>query len=184
MSRLSTSSPSKTCSFAVQTRAVQICFTLLCLVAAASMQELLPSFGGAKAPMLVVYAMYAASRPAHGWVPVAAACGAFEDALNGIPSLCCTCFALLAATAAYFARPLTRGMPPAGAGAVAAMVAAPVHELWLSSWGVLPPGCPLLVRFCASALPAAAAGALAFAFLPAAEAFAGFGGPPPERRAR
>ena len=76
------------------------------------------------------------------------------------------------------------GVSPAGVGACAAMVAAPIHELWLSTWGVLPPGCSLLVRFFASALPAAAAGALLFSALPVAERLAGFTVPAPERRPR
>ena len=66
----------------------------------------------------------------------------------------------------------------------AAMVAAPVREMWLSIWGALPPGCPVLVRFFASALPAAAAGALVFAALPAAETLAGFSVPETGRRQR
>ena len=166
----------------MQTRAVQICFTLLCLVAAAAMQELLPAFGGTKAPMLVVFAVYTAFRPSRSWIAVAVAAGALEDALNGNPSLCGTCFALLAATGAHFARAFEYDMPQAAVGAIAAAIAAPVHEIWLSTWGALPPECPLFVRFCASALPAAVAGALAFALLPAAEAFAGFDGPQSGRR--
>ena len=87
MSRLSTSYPWRTCSSAVKTRAVQICFTLICLVAAAAMQELLPAFGGAKTPMLAVFAVYTAFRPSRNWILVAVAAGALEDALNGNTSL-------------------------------------------------------------------------------------------------
>ena len=168
----------------MQTRAVQILFTLICLVVAAAAQELVPSFGGTKAPALVVFALYTALRPARRWILVALAAGAFEDALNGNPAPCCTFFTLLAATGAHFLRPFAYDLQPAGVGACAAMAAAPIHELWLSAWGVLPPGCPALVRFFASALPAAAAGALVFAALPAAERLAGFAGPLPERRPR
>ena len=64
------------------------------------------------------------------------------------------------------------------------MVAAPVRELWISTWGVLPPGCPAFVRFFASALPAAAAGALMFAALPAVERMIGFVLPAAGRRKR
>ena len=184
MSRPSTSFPSKTCSSAVQTRAVQIIFTLICLVAAAAAQELVPSFGGTKAPVLALYALYTAIQPSRRWMPVAIAAGAFEDALNGSPTPCCTFFALLAATCAHFLRPLAQDLPPAGVGVCTAMLAAPVHELWLSIWGTLPPSCPILVRFFASALPAAAVGALAFVALPAAERLAGFSVPVTERRPR
>ena len=168
----------------MQTRAVQIIFTLICLVAAAALQELVPSFGGTKTPLLVLFAVYTAFRPSRRWMLVAIAAGAFEDALNGNPTPCCTFFALLAATGAHFLRPVTYDLPPLGVGACVAMVVAPVHELWLSIWGVLPPGCPVLVRFFASALPAAAAGALLFVVLPAAERLAGFTVPLTERRPR
>ena len=168
----------------MQTRAVQIIFTLTCLVFAAAAQELVPSFGGTKAPMLLLFAIYTAVRPSRRWMLVALVAGAFEDALNGSPTPCCTFFALLAATGAHFLRPFTYDLPPAGVGVCAAMTAAPIHELWLSAWGALPPGCPVLVRFFASALPAAAGGALLFVLLPGAERLAGFDGPAPERRAR
>ena len=168
----------------MQTRAVQIAFTLICLVLAAAAQELVPTFGGTKTPFLALFAVYTALRPSRGWMPVALATGAFEDALNGSPTPCCTFFALLAAMVAHFLRPIARDLPPAGVGACAAMVAAPVRELWLSTWGALPPGCPVLVRFFASALPAAAAGALMFAALPAAEHLAGFSLPATGRRPR
>ena len=168
----------------MQTRTVQTLFTLICLLVAAAAQELVPAFGGTKAPVLVLYALYAATRPARRWMVVALAAGAFEDALNGSPAPCCAFFSLLAATGAHFLRPFVSDLPPAGAGAGIAMVAAPVHELWLSIWGVLPPGCPTLVRFFASALPAAAAGALLFAALPAAERLAGLTVRLDERRPR
>ena len=168
----------------MQTRAVQILFTLICLVVAAAAQELVPSFGGTKTPALLLFALYTAFQPSRRWVLVSLAAGAFEDALNGSPTPCCTFFTLFAATGAHFLRPFARDQPPAGVGACAAMAAAPVHELWLSAWGSLPPGCPVLVRFFASALPAAAAGALIFVALPAAERRTGFTVPAPERRPR
>ena len=168
----------------MQTRAVQILFTLICLVVAAAAQELVPSFGGTKTPALALFALYTAFQPSRRWILVSLVAGAFEDALNGCPIPCCTFFTLLAATGAHFLRPIAQNFPPAGVGACAAMTAAPIRELWLSTWGVLPPGCPMLVRFFASALPAAAAGALVFVILPAAERLAGFTVPTPERRRR
>ena len=168
----------------MQTRAVQIIFTLTCLMFAAAAQELVPSFGGTKAPVLLLFAVYTAVRPSRRWMLVALAAGAFEDALNGSPTPCCTFFALLAATGAHFLRHFASDLPPTGVGAGAAMVAAPIHELWLSTWGALPPGCPVFVRFFASALPAAVVGALLFSALPRAEGLAGFAGPEPERRPR
>ena len=168
----------------MQTRVVQILFTLICLLLGAAVQELVPSFGGTATPELLIFALYTAFQPLRRWMLVALAAGAFEDALNGTPTPCCTFFTLLAATAAHFLRPVAHGLPAAGVGACAAMVAAPIHELWISTWGVLPPGCSVIVRFFASALPAAAAGALIFAVLPSAEHRAGFEGHVQERRPR
>ena len=168
----------------MHTRAVQILFTLICLVLAAAAQELVPSFGGTKAPVLLLFALYTAFRPARRWMFVALAAGALEDALNASPVPCCTFFALLAATGAHFLRPFANDLSPIWTGVCAAMVAAPIHELWISTWGVLPPGCSVIVRFFASALPAAAAGALIFAVLPSVEHRAGFEGHVQERRPR
>ena len=168
----------------MQASVVQILFTLICLVIAAAAQELVPTFGGTKTPFLALVAVYTALRPSRSWMPVALAAGAFEDALSGTPTPCCTFFTLLVATGAHFIRPIVHDLPPAGVGACAAMVTAPMRELWLSIWGALPPGCPLLVRFFASALPAVAAGALVFAALPAAEHVIGFTLPAAGRRQR
>ena len=129
-------------------------------------------------------ALYTAFRPARRWMFVALAAGALEDALNASPVPCCTFFALLAATGAHFLRPFANDLSPIWTGVCAAMVAAPIHELWISTWGMLPPGCSVIVRFFASALPAAAAGALVFAALPAAERMIGFAIPAAGRRTR
>ena len=168
----------------MQTRAVQITFTLICLVAAAAAQELLPSFFGTKAPLLVLFALYTAFQPARKWMLVSLAAGALEDALNGSPTPCSAFFTLFAATGAHFLQPFVRNLRAAGVGACAAAAAAPIHELWLLTWDVLPPNCPILVRFFASVLPAAAAGALSFVALPFAERRAGFTVPEPERAPR
>lgn len=184
------------CSFAVKNRAVQIAFIVLCLVLGAAVQEMLPSFGGAKAPVLALIALHAAFRnddstrpggaaePSARWLAVACAAGAFEDALNGFPVVCCLLFTLLACTAARFARPFVHELPHPVTGLASAMVAAPLHELWLSVWGVLGSGSSLVIRFFASALPAALVGVLVFTLLPCAERHAGFDGPEPERRPR
>ena len=166
----------------MQTKTVQIIFTFICLVVAAAAQELVPSFFGTKAPLLVVFALYTAFQPGRNWMVASLAAGAFEDALNVSPTPCCTFFTLFAAMGAHFLRPFAQKLAPAAVGASLAAVAAPIHELWLMTWDILPPNCPLLVRFFASILPAAAAGALVFAVLPAAERVAGLSLPEPERR--
>ena len=165
----------------MQTKSVQIIFTLICLVVAAAAQELVPSFCGTKAPLLVIFALYTASQQERRWLFVSLAAGAIEDALNGSPTPCCTFFSLFAATGAHFLRPFVQKLASVGVGACLAAVAAPIHELWLMTWDILPPNCPLLVRFFASILPAAALGALVFAVLPAAERVAGLSLPETER---
>ena len=64
----------------------------------------------------------------------------------------------------------------------AVMAAAPLHEIWLSVWGVAGDDPAPLVRFFASALPAAPTGALVFALLPVVERLVGFDGPEAEGR--
>lgn len=166
----------------MQTKTVQIIFTLICLVVAAAAQELVPSFCGTKAPLLVVFALYTASQQGRGWLFVSLAAGAIEDALNVSPTPCCTFFTLFAAMSAHFLRPFVQKLAPAAVGACLAAAAAPIHELWLMTWDILPPNCPLLARFFASILPAAAVGALVFAVLPGAERMAGLSLPASERR--
>lgn len=166
----------------MQTKTVQIIFTFICLVVAAAAQELVPSFCGTKTPLLAVFALYTAFQPGRNWLVTSLAAGAFEDALNGSPTPCCTFFTLFAATGAHFLRPFAQKLAPAAVGSCLAATAAPIHELWLMTWGLLPPDCPLLVRFFASILPAAAAGALFFAALPVAERMAGLSLSEPERK--
>ena len=166
----------------MQTKTVQIIFTLICLVVAAAAQELVPSFCGTKAPLLVIFGLYTASQQGRGWLFASLTAGAIEDALNVSPTPCCTFFTLFAAMGAHFLRPFVQKLAPAAVGASLAAVAAPIHELWLMTWDILPPNCPLLVRFFASILPAAAVGALVFAVLPGAERMAGLSLSASERR--
>ena len=178
---------------------VQIVFVLVCTVLAAALQDMLPSFGGAKPPVLAMLVLgwvlfdrrargrdrSAASRPVilEPWIPAALLAGAFEDALSGFPTGCASGFLLLAGAGARLLRPATTMFTPSALGLVAAMVAAPCHELWLGMWGVAGDDPSGLVRFFASTLPAAPTGAILFALLPRLMRRAGFHGPLAERSA-
>lgn len=196
--RPSTSPRWRTCSFAVKTKIVQILFIFLCTLLAAALQDMLPSFGGTKPPLLLALTLYWAftetvldSRDrktgnAHAlamrWVFVAFLAGAFEDALSEFPIGCATGFFLLAGVAARLLRPFAFPLSPLALGLVSLMVAAPFHEIWLSVWGVAGTEPSLLVRAFASALPAAPTGALAFMLLPWGEQLVGFHAPKAEGR--
>lgn len=197
--RPSTSPRWRTCSFAVKTKIVQILFIFLCTVLAAAAQDMLPSFGGTKPPLLLALTLYWAFSESTGsvrdrasgkrrtfavrWIFAAFVTGAFEDALSEFPFGCATGYYLLAGAAARFIRPFVHALSPMTLGLVALMVAAPFHETWLSVWGVTGSTPAALVRFFASALPAAPTGVLVFAILPLGEQFAGFHGPKLEGRA-
>lgn len=180
----------------MKTRTVQTLFVLLCTTLAAALQDMLPAFGGAKPPLLLALVLHWAfaepaprERAAAGapplalrWLFAALAAGAFEDALSAFPLGCATGFLLLAGAAARGLRGAARAWTPPALGLVALAAAAPLHEVWLAVWGVAGGGPAPLVRFCASALPAAPAGALVFALLPLAERLVGFDGPEAEGR--
>lgn len=183
----------------MKTKVVQILFIFLCTVLAAAAQDMLPSFGGAKPPLLLALTLYWAfsestrrSREltsekkrafAMRWIFAAFVTGAFEDALSEFPLGCATGYFLLAGAAVRFIRPFVTTLSSATLGLVTLMAAAPFHEVWLSVWGVADTSSAALVRFFASALPAAPTGALLFVVLPLCEQFAGFHGPRPEGRA-
>lgn len=181
------------CSSAVKTRVVQILLILVSTVLAAALQDMLPAFGGAKAPILLALVLHwsfterkADERDRHAqkvpflaarWVPAAIFAGAFEDALSGFPTGCATGFFLLAGAAIRFLRTLVGTIEIPVLGLIVLMAAAPLHELWLGVWGVVGEDPALFVRFFASALPAAPVGMIVFSFMPSIERHAGFEGP-------
>jgi len=177
----------------VKTRVVQALFIFLCTVFAAALQDLWPAFGGAKPPFLLALVLHwsFAQQPADEsnrhvekppfyaarWLPAAVLAGIFEDALSGFPSGCATGFFLLAGAAARFLRGYIHVLKPAALGFVVVTVAAPIHELWLSVWGVVGDQSSVFIRFFAASLPAAPLGALLFSLLPKLEDAVGFEGP-------
>lgn len=177
----------------MKTKIVQILFIFLCTVLAAAAQDMLPSFGGTKPPLLLALTLYWAFSEstrhtrertsdkkrtfAVRWILAAFITGAFEDALSEFPLGCATGYFLLAGAAARFIRPFVTTLSLVTLGLVALMASAPFHEVWLSVWGVADTSAAALVRFFASALPAAPTGALVFAILPLCEQFVGFHGP-------
>ena len=183
----------------MKTKIVQILFIFLCTVLAAAAQDMLPSFGGAKPPLLLALTLYwafsestrrvrdRASGKKHSfavrWILAAFVTGSFEDALSEFPLGCATGYFLLAGAATRFIRPFVHNLSLATFGLVVLMAAAPFHEVWLSVWGVADTSSAALVRLFASALPAAPTGALVFAILPLCEQFVGFHDPRLEGRA-
>ena len=175
----------------MKTRFVQIVFTLVVTILGAALQDMLPSFGGTKPPVLLAMTLSlvfsepeadmrdrrtAAPFFANGWIPMALLAGAFEDALSGFPTGCAVGFIVLAGATARLFRSMARFYPPLVCGLVATMAAAPCHELWLCMWGVVGNAPSGFVRFFASALPAAPTGALIFMLMPWLARITGFHG--------
>ena len=95
------------------------------------------------------------------------------EALSGLPLGCCIGFMLpVCAIVRFLLRTGEEVQSSASLGLVVAAVFAPLQEAWLSAWGTYGGG-SAFVRFVASALPAAVAGAILFSILPKIERFAG-----------
>lgn len=184
--RLSISHLLKACLFAVKTDLVQTIFLAMGLVFLAALQDMLPQFGGTKAPLLQVFALYMVfAEPLDGksrdrrtdgsarWLVTAGAAGFLLEALSGFPLGCCIGFLLAACALARALRQIAvASLSPVVLGAVVAMVFSLLQEVWLDAWGVTGGG-PALVRFFAGILLAAVTGATLFAILPRLERFAG-----------
>lgn len=177
---------------AVRTNLLQSAFIFAVVVVVAAFQDMLPSFGGTKAPLLLLAVLHWAfteprrnkrrSAPAElpYWIPAAILAGVFEDALSGFPLGCAVSFMVLTGVAARFIRKTVTDIPPAFLGLTAAILAAPLHELWLAVWGMVGDTPSLTVRFFASAFPAAPAGAAIFIVLSFLEHHTGFKGVTPD----
>ena len=178
----------------MKTRAVQFLFFFVCTVFAAALQDMWPVFGGAKPPFLLALVLHwtIADRPTNDserhpsrkrpfyaarWIPVAVFAGALEDALSGFPIGCATGFFLLAGGSMRFMRSTAATLSPAAFGLLAVTLAAPLHELWLAVWGVAGDDPAPIIRFFASAIPAAPVGAVIFFLMPRLEKNVGFEGP-------
>ena len=164
----------------MKTDHVQIAFLAIGLILLAALQDMVPPFCGAKPPFLLVFALYVAltasgrtqrsrkgARPVTRWIWTACAAGYLVEALSGLPLGCCIGFMLPVCAIVR-----EEVQSSASLGLVVAAFFAPLQEAWLSAWGTYGGG-SAFVRFVASALPAAVAGAILFSILPKIERFAG-----------
>ena len=171
----------------MKTDHVQIAFLAIGLILLAALQDMVPPFCGAKPPFLLVFALYVAlttsgrsrrrngDRPVTRWMWTACAAGYLLEALSGLPIGSCICFMLPVCALARFLLRSGNGygcQVSVSLGLVVATVFAPLQEAWLGAWGAYGGGSSF-VRFVASALPAAATGAVLFSILPRIERFAG-----------
>ena len=104
---------------------VQIALAALVLVLGASAEEMLPKFFGVGFPVLLASVPFLAvhrGRPAA--LAFAAAAGAMEEALSGLPPMAGVSFFLALAV-------LSRG---SGLSGTLATLAYPVYQVWLSVW--------------------------------------------------
>lgn len=170
----------------MKTELVQIAFVAISLVLLAALQDMLPSFGGTKIPLLQVFALYVAlTEPLHAserrsrtsrsvrWIWTAGAAGYLMEALSGFPLGSCICFLVPACAFAHMLRRMADpDLSSVSLGIVAALAYAPLQEAWLAAWGGVG-GDSAVVRFFASIAFAVLAGAVLFAILPRIERFAG-----------
>ena len=170
----------------MKTDLVQIAFVATSLVALAALQDMLPSgAGGAKVPLVQVFALYVALAGPSGleekrpraprsfrWAWTAAAAGYLMEALSGLPPFSCIGFMVPVCALAHTLRAIA---PPDLATPILGMAAAaaytPLQEAWLAAWSA--GGDSAVVRFFVSLVLAAFAGAALFPILPAVERFAG-----------
>ena len=170
----------------MKTNLVQIAFVAISLVVLAALQDMLPpGAGGAKVPLVQVFALYVALAAPSGleekrpraprsfrWAWTAAAAGYLMEALSGLPPFSCIGFMVPVCALAHTLRAIS---PPNLAKPILGMAAAtaytPLQEAWLTAWSV--GGDSAVVRFFVSLVLSALAGMALFHILPAFERFAG-----------
>ena len=162
----------------MKSNAVQTVFALIALVLGAAVQDVLPPFGGAKAPILAVLSVYAAlRRPLPTAISTAFAAGALADALGSLPFGCSIAFFAMTACLVRSLRDTIVGMPLPLAGVLLSAICAAALEAWYGIWGVFGNAAPATARALSAAVPAAFAGGILFCVLPSIEWAAGI--PPP-----
>jgi hypothetical protein len=171
----------------MKTEIVQTAFVAICLVLLAALQDMLPSgAGGAKFPLVQVFALYIAiadpprtderrqrAPRSVRWAWTAGGAGYLMESLSGLPLGSCIGFMLPVCALAHMARaivPSDLAKPLLGIAAAAAYM--PLQEAWLAAWDSTG-GDSAVVRFFVSIVQAALAGAVLFPLLPLAERFAG-----------
>ena len=104
---------------------VQIALAALVLVLGASAEELLPKFFGVGFPVLLASVPFLALHRGRAWVlAFAAAAGAMEESLSGLPPMAGVTFFLALAVLAR----------RSGLSGTLAALAFPVYQIWLSVW--------------------------------------------------
>ncbi|MBR1589182.1 MAG: hypothetical protein IJ658_12750 [Kiritimatiellae bacterium] len=170
----------------MKTDLVQTAFVAISLVLLAALQDMSPSCaGGAKIPLVQVFALYVALSDPPGaderrpraprsfrWGWTSAATGYLMEALSGLPPFSCIGFMVPVCALARMLRAIApRDLSRPLLGMAAAAAYTPLQEAWLAAWSA--GGDPAVVRFFVSLVLAALAGAALFQALPAVERFAG-----------
>lgn len=170
----------------MKTDLVQIAFVAVSLVILAALQDMIPpGAGGAKVPLVQVFALYVAISGPSGleekrprtprsfrWAWTAVAVGYLMEALSGLPPFSCIGFMLPVCALARMLRAIVpSNVAKPLIGMVAAVAYTPLQEAWLAAWSA--GGDSVVVRFFVSLVLAALAGATLFPLLPLIERFAG-----------
>lgn len=146
---------------------VQIVSIVFGVVAAAAMQDMLPTFGGVKPPLVTMVVAFIAFRMsfAHA-LGIGFGAGLFLDALSGVSAFCATVSMPIVALGVYFLRESMENVPHFVAGALVTAAAAVFGEVWMAASGFAVGDAGLLVRIPAVFVLAIPVGAAFFAILP------------------
>lgn len=146
---------------------VQIVSIVFGVVLAAALQDMLPAFGGVKAPFVTAVVVFIAFRMTLALaLGIGFAAGLLLDALSGVSVFCATVSMPLVALGVHFLRDPLAEVPHFAAGALMVAAAAVFGEVWFVASGFVDAAAVLFVRTSAAAILSAPLGAAIFALLP------------------
>lgn len=165
---------------------VHILFYTIVTVVAAAMQDMLPAMFGVKPPVMLTVAISLALHEADiatvshssksssiAWMVYAFIIGAASDALGCLPAGCDAGFFLLVCIALRLGSNYVGEMSRFSLGLISLLVVVPVHEAWMSAWGVAGIGAGNPFHSLLSVFPSLITGVIVFPLMPVFEKWAG-----------
>ena len=167
---------------------VQILFYIALTVISAAMQDMLPSVFGIKPPVMLAVALSFAlhevdvssvsrSRVSKSfgfiWMVYAFIMGSTSDALGCLPIGCDAGFFLLACLILRMIGNYVRDTPRFTLSLISLLVVVPLHETWMSAWGVVGVGTSNPFHSLLSIFPSLITGLIIFSIMPLLEKWAG-----------
>lgn len=165
---------------------VQILFYIVVTVISAAVQDMLPAVFGIKPPVMLAVAISfalheadvsAVSRVSKSfgiiWMVYAFIIGSTSDALGCLPAGCDAGFFLLACVALRMIGNYVNEMPRFTLSLISLLVVVPLHETWMSAWGVAGIGAGNPFHSLLSIFPSLMTGLVVFPVMPILEKWAG-----------